>query len=50
MNGCSSYDGRDLKSTAFHQQCVESAVSDSVLQVNKASVTAIHNRAEGHAS
>jgi UrcA family protein len=49
-DGCSSNDGRDLKSTALQQQCVENAVSDSALQVNKASVTAIHNRAEGHAS
>jgi len=41
---CFPLEGRDLNRIALWQGCVDNAVSSAVMQINKASVTALHNQ------
>ena len=42
---CSSFEGRDLFFKRLWQTCFDSAVATAVAQVNRSSVTTLHNQA-----
>ncbi len=42
---CSSFEGRDLFFQKLWQTCFDSAVATAVAQVNRSSVTTLHNQA-----
>ena len=42
---CSSFEGRELGRMTAWQSCFEKAVASAVVQINKSTVTALHNRA-----
>jgi UrcA family protein len=41
---CHPLEGRDLNQIALWRGCVDQAVSSAVVQINKTSVTALHNQ------
>jgi UrcA family protein len=45
---CSSLEGRNLTEKTLWQGCFDKAVASAVAQVNKASVTALHNQMVNH--
>jgi UrcA family protein len=45
---CSSLEGRNFTDKKLYQGCFDSAVASAVGQVNKASVTALHNQMINH--
>jgi UrcA family protein len=47
---CSSFEGRDVQRVTLYQHCFDNAVAGAVSQVNKSTVTAIHNQAVGRVS
>jgi len=44
---CSSFEGRDVERTALYEHCFDKAVAGAVSQVNKSTVTAIHQQTVG---
>jgi UrcA family protein len=47
-NVCLPLDGRDLAQRGNWQRCFNNAVASAVAQVNKTTVTALHNQTVGH--
>jgi UrcA family protein len=47
---CLPLDGRDLTQRSHWQRCFDNAVASAVAQVNKTTVTALHNQTVGHST
>jgi UrcA family protein len=45
---CSPLEGRDLTQKRLWQTCFDNAVAAAVVQINKSSVTALHNQTVNH--